>query len=263
MFNFLKNALNNASVVQAPAPAPVKAKALRKAKAPKDVSDIAKARETRMAGWSLSGLDKEATEAFGPSFEADIHALLQKEQGAKQAGRALARKLNVMLSREGDNAHWSETTDEKRKAQIKSVRDRYVKKYIEVRTLQDGVEPNGGTARKSWGNLVGYAKEEAGFAPKTNETGTGNAKDYADFAYDNAVMAFKRGYKAPNRQAGDTLTTVMEQYADIIRTLKGDNAVKAIVREIEAQKAKGKATKATKADPQAPRRKPRATKAKA
>lgn len=260
MFTSFMKALKGATAVQAPAPvvkAPAKAKAPRKPRTVKGVSDIQKATQERMAGYSLSGMDKAATEAFGKSFEADIHAMLNKEHSVKQAGRALARKLNVMLGREGDNIHWSETLDEARKAQMKSVRDRYVAKYIEVRTLQDGKAPNGGTARKSWGNLVGYAKEEANFKAKTNETGTGNAKDYATFALENATAAYKRGYRIPADKRDATDTTVMESYGSIITAYKGEAGLKAVQKAVnDAAKPKGKG-KASAAKGKGPTRKPR------
>ena len=257
MMNFLKNVLNS---TQAPAPvvkAPAKAKAPRKSKAPKAPTALEIARANREAGYSLSGMDKTQTEAFGKSFEADIHAMLNKEHSVKQAGRALAKKLNVMLSKPGDNVHWSETLDEARKAQIKSVRDRYVAKYIEVRTLQDGKAPNGGTARKSWGNLVGYAKEEANFKAKTNETGTGNAKDYATFALENATAAYKRGYRIPADKRDATDTRAMESYGSIIIAYKGEAGLKAVQKAVnDAASPKGKG-KASAAKGKGPTRKPR------
>jgi hypothetical protein len=264
MFNRIKAAFMNASAVQAPAPvveAPAKAKAPRKAKgtkAPaKGLTDLQKAREERMAGYSLTGADKAQTEAFGKSFEAAIHEYLRKGAEAEQSGRAIGAKLNVMLGKAGDNAHWSVTTDEKRKATNEAVRLRYIEKYIEVKTLQ-GNKATRSTARRSWANVVGYSMEAAGFKAASNERGQGNAKEYADFALQNAVTAYKRGYRIPADKRNAKDTTAMELYGNIIAHYQGAAGLKAVQKAVnESVKPKAPA----KVPAKGTARKPRTTKA--
>jgi hypothetical protein len=268
MFNRIKAAFMNASAVQAPTPvveAPAKAKAPRKAKgtkAPaKGLTDIQKATAERMAGWSLSGMDKAQTEAFGNSFEASIHEYLRKGNEAEQSGRSIGGKLNIMLGVVGDNAHWSATTDEKRKATIEHVRLRYIAKYIEVKTAQ-GNKATRSTARRSWANVVGYSMEAAGFKAASNERGQGNAKDYADFALQNATTAYKRGYRIPADKRDAKDTTAMELYGNIIAHYQGAAGLKAVQKAVNdaANPKKGKG-KASAAKGKGPTRKPRTTKA--
>jgi len=258
MFNRIKAAFMNASAVQAPAPvveAPAKVKAPRKARAAKAPSALEAAREERMAGYSLTGADKAQTEAFGKSFEAAIHDYLRKGAEAEQSGRAIGAKLNVMLGKAGDNAHWSATTDEKRKATNEAVRLRYVDKYIEVKTLQ-GNKATRSTARRSWANVVGYSMEAGNFKAASNERGQGNAKEYADFALQNATTAYKRGYRIPADKRSEMDTTVMELYGDIITKYQGASGLKAVQKAVnDSLKPKGKG----KAPAKGTVRKPRTT----
>jgi hypothetical protein len=256
MFSFMKNALRPSATVAAPvAEAPAKVKAPRKARAAKAPSALEAAREERMAGYSLTGADKAQAEAFGKSFEASIHEYLRKGAEAEQSGRNIGAKLNVMLGVAGDNAHWSVTTDEKRKAVNEAVRLRYVAKYIEVKTEQ-GNKATRSTARRSWANVVGYSMEAGGFKAASNETGTGNAKEYATFALQNATTAYKRGYRlaADKRDAKDT--TAMELYGAIIAHYQGAAGLKAVQKAVnDSLKPKGKA----KAPAKGTTRKPRTT----
>jgi len=258
MFNRIKAAFMNASAVQAPAPvveAPAKAKAARKPRAAKVPSALEAAREERMAGYSLTGADKAQTEAFGKSFEAAIHEYLRKGAEAEQSGRAIGAKLNVMLGKAGDNAHWSATTDEKRKATNEAVRLRYIDKYIEVKTLQ-GNKATRSTARRSWANVVGYSLEAAGYKEASNERGQGNAKEYADFALQNATTAYKRGYRIPADKRDAKDTTAMELYGNIITHYKGASGLKAVQKAVnDSLKPKGKG----KAPAKGTVRKPRTT----
>jgi len=265
-------ALKGASAVQAPAPAPVveasaKVKAPRKAKgtkAPaKGLPDLKKAREERMAGWSLSGMDKAQTEAFGKSFEATVHAFAKKENEADDSMRGVAVKLNVMLSKPGDNVHWSETLDEKRKAVNDAVRERFIVKYQEVKVARNGKPPTRNTVRSLYIKIIGLAKEEANFKPKPEGKGTGNVKDYADFALENAVTAYKRGYRIPADKRDAKDTTAMEIYGNIIAHYKGETELKAVQKAVnDSLKSKGKGKgKASAAKGKGPTRKPRTTKA--
>jgi hypothetical protein len=232
MFNFMKNALRSSTTVAAPVvEVPAKPKAPRKPKAPKAPTALEAARANREAGWSLSGMDKAQTEAFGPAFEAAIHDYLRKGAEAEQSGRAIGAKLNVMLGKAGDNAHWSATTDEKRKATNEAVRLRYVEKYIEVKTLQ-GNKATRSTARRSWANVVGYSLEAAGYKEASNERGQGNAKEYADFALQNATTAYKRGYRLPADKRDAKDTTAMELYGNIIAHYQGASGLKAVQKAV-------------------------------
>lgn len=260
MFNRIKAAFINASAVQAPAPvveAPAKAKAPRKAKAPKAPTALEAARENRMAGYSLTGADKAQTEAFGPAFEATVHAFAKKENEASDSMRGVAVKLNVMLSKPNDNAHWSETLDEKRKETNKAVRERFIVKYQEVKVARNGKPPTRNTVRSLYNKVIALAKEEAGYTAKTNETGTGNAKDYATFALENATAAYKRGYRIPADKRDATDTTAMESYGSIIIAYKGEAGLKAVQKAVnDALKPAGKG-KASAAKGKGPTRKPR------
>ena len=259
MFNRIKAAFMNASAVQAPAPvveAPTKAKAPRKPRKPKGLSDIQKATQERMAGWSLSGMDKAATEAFGKSFEASIHEYLRKGNEAEQSGRGIGDKLNVMLAKPGDNVHWSETLDEKRKDVNEAVRLRFIAKYIEVKKAQ-GKGASRATARGAWRLIVGYSMEAAGFKAASNGKGSGNGKDYATFALENATAAYKRGYRIPADKRDATDTTAMESYGSIIIAYKGEAGLKAVQKAVnDALKPAGKG-KASAAKGKGPTRKPR------
>lgn len=261
MFNRIKAAFMNASAVQAPAPvveAPTKAKARAKGTkaAPKGVSALQKAREERMAGYSLSGMDKAAAEAFGKSFEASIHEYLRKGNEAEQSGRSIGDKLNVMLAKPGDNVHWSETLDEKRKDVNEAVRLRFIAKYIEVKKAQ-GKGASRATARGAWRLIVGYSMEAAKFKAASNGKGSGNAKDYATFALENATAAYKRGYRIPADKRDATDTTAMESYGSIITAYKGEAGLKAVQKAVnDALKPAGKG-KASAAKGKGPTRKPR------
>ena len=259
MFNRIKAAFMNASAVQAPAPvveAPAKTKAPRKPRKPKGLSDIQKATQERMAGYSLSGMDKAAAEAFGKSFEASIHEYLRKGNEAEQSGRGIGDKLNVMLAKPGDNVHWSETLDEKRKDMNEAVRLRYIAKYIEVKKAQ-GKGASRATARGSWRLIVGYSMEAANFKAASNGKGSGNAKDYATFALENATAAYKRGYRIPADKRDATDTTAMESYGSIITAYKGEAGLKAVQKAVnDALKPKGNG-KASAAKGKGPTRKPR------
>jgi hypothetical protein len=258
MFTSFMKALRPSATVAAPVvEAPAKAKAPRKPKAPKVPTALEAARESRMAGYSLTGADKAQAEAFGKSFEAAIHEYLRKGAEAEQSGRAIGAKLNVMLGKAGDNAHWSVTTDEKRKATNEAVRLRYIEKYIEVKTLQ-GNKATRSTARRSWANVVGYSMEAGGFKAASNERGQGNAKDYADFALQNATTAYKRGYRIPADKRGAKDTTAMELYGNIIAHYQGAAGLKAVQKAVnESLKPKAPA----KVPAKGTARKPRTTKA--
>jgi hypothetical protein len=235
MFNAIKAAFMNASAVQAPASAvqaPAKAKAPRKARAAKVPSALEAAREERMAGYSLTGADKAQTEAFGPAFEATVHAFARKENEASDSMRGVAVKLNVMLSKPGDNAHWSDTTDDSRAKVNKAVRERFILKYQEVKVARNGKPPTRNTVRSLYNKVVALAKEEAGYTAKTNETGTGNAKDYADFALQNATTAYKRGYRIPSDKRDAKDTTAMELYGSIIAHYQGATGLKAVQKAV-------------------------------
>ena len=244
MFNRIKVAFMNASAVQAPAPvveASTKAKAPRKPRKPKGVSDIQKATAERMAGWSLSGMDKAQTEAFGPAFEAMVHAFAKKESEANDSMRGVAIKLNVMLSKAGDNAHWSTTTDETRQKVQTAVRERFITKYREVKIARNGLPATRNTARSLYNKIIALALEEAGYTDKTNETGTGNAKEYAVFALDNATTAYKRGYRLPADKRSEKDTTAMELYGNIITHYQGAAGLKAVQKAVnDSLKPKGK-----------------------
>lgn len=260
MMNFLKNVLNSTLATQAPAPvveAPAKAKAPRKPRTVKGLSDIQKATQERMAGYSLSGMDKAATEAFGPAFEATVHAFAKKENEASDSMRGVAVKLNVMLSKPGDNVHWSETLDEKRKETNKAVRERFIVKYQEVKVARNGKAPTRVTVRSLYIKVIALAKEEAGFTAKPEGKGTGNAKDYATFALENATAAYKRGYRIPADKRDATDTRAMESYGSIIIAYKGEAGLKAVQKAVnDAAKPKGKG-KASAAKGKGPTRKPR------
>ena len=268
MFNRIKAAFMSTAATPAPAPvveAPAKAKAARKpkgTKAPaKGLTDIQKATAERMAGWSLSGADKAQTEAFGKSFEATVHAFAKKENEASDSMRGVAVKLNVMLSKPGDNVHWSETLDEKRKAVNDAVRERFIVKYQEVKVARNGKPPTRVTVRSLYIKIIGLAKEEANFKPKPEGKGTGNVKEYATFALDNAVTAYKRGYRIPADKRSETDTTAMEIYGNVISLYKGLAGLKAVQKEVNdaANPKKGKG-KASAAKGKGPTRKARTTK---
>jgi len=263
MFTSFMKAMRPSATVAAPVvEAPAKAKAARKPRAAKVPSALEAAREERMAGYSLTGADKAQAEAFGKSFEASIHEYLRKGAEAEQSGRSIGAKLNVMLGVAGENAHWSVTTDEKRKDTIEAVRLRYIAKYIEVKTAQ-GNKATRSTARRSWANVVGYSMEAAGFKAASNERGQGNAKEYADFALQNATTAYKRGYRIPADKRSANDTRAMEIYGEVITLYQGASGLKAVQKAVNdaANPKKGKATAKVPAKGNNPTRKARTTKA--